>query len=94
MSRISKKLRTKIEKRAKNRCEYCLTIMATSTQPFEVEHIFPESLGGETTLSNLALSCRGCNSHKYNHIKGFDEISKKEVALFNPRIDKWTEHFA
>jgi len=32
--------------------------------------IVPRSQGGETTMGNLALSCQGCNNHKYTNSKG------------------------
>ena len=31
---------------------------------FEIDHIVPEFLGGETIESNLQLACRGCNRRK------------------------------
>lgn len=31
---------------------------------FEIDHIKPESKGGETTLENLQLLCRHCNRSK------------------------------
>ena len=31
---------------------------------FEIDHIIPEYLGGETVLDNLRLVCRKCNRHK------------------------------
>ena len=32
--------------------------------PFEIDHIIPEFLGGESELDNLKLSCRKCNRSK------------------------------
>lgn len=86
-------LRAQVEKRAAYRCEYCLTIMDSSTERFEVEHIIPISRSGLTVLENLALACRGCNSCKYNKIQGMDELTGSTVDLFNPRKHIWTEHF-
>jgi hypothetical protein len=43
--------------------------------------------------SNLALACRSCNIHKAGHLTGFDEITQKETTLFNPRLDRWENHF-
>lgn len=31
---------------------------------FEIDHVVPESKGGEATLDNLRLSCRACNRSK------------------------------
>jgi hypothetical protein len=41
----------------------------------------------------LALSCRSCNIHKANHLTGVDEITQEETVLFNPRLDRWVDHF-
>ncbi len=45
-------------------------------------------------LENLALSCQGCNNHKYNKTEGRDNISGTIASLYNPRQQKWHEHFA
>jgi hypothetical protein len=50
-------------------------------------------LGGTDELENLALSCQGCNNHKYNHIDGIDPVSGEVVPLFHPRHDRWSDHF-
>lgn len=92
--KISEQLRGKVAERAKFRCEYCQTTMEMSTQRFEIEHVQPNSKGGETRYENLALSCRGCNSHKFIKTKGFDKITQTTVSLFNPREDNWETHFA
>lgn len=51
----------------------------------EVEHIIPESLGGETARSNLWLACHRYNQFKSNRIEAIDEKTDKTVPLFNPR---------
>ena len=40
---------------------------------FEIDHIIPESKGGQTILDNLQLLCRHCNRSK-----GAKEIIKNE----------------
>lgn len=90
---ISEELRRKVEERAAFRCEYCQTPMEISTQRYEVEHIVPVSENGPSSPENLALSCRGCNSHKFNRTEAFDEISGIQVPLYNPRTDHWNTHF-
>lgn len=92
--RVSEEVRILVEKRAFFRCEYCQSPMKMSTQRFEMEHIVPVSKGGANTLENLALACRGCNGHKFSKTEGLDELSNQKVALFNPRKDTWSEHFA
>ena len=48
---------------------------------------------GGATLDNLALSCQGCNSHKYDKTEGRDPVSQKIVPLFHPRQQRWSDHF-
>jgi len=60
----------------------------------DIEHIVPESDGGTTDEANLWLACSLCNSYKGNRTSFQDPISGREVSLFNPRQQKWGEHFA
>jgi hypothetical protein len=62
-------------------------------QPFSLEHVIPQSRGGATAEENLALSCQGCNNHKYNKSEGSDPVDGTTVRLFNPRTDRWRDHF-
>jgi HNH endonuclease len=82
-----------VSARARHVCEYCCAPEAVFNLPFEVEHITPQSRGGETTEDNLALSCRSCNLYKADFVSALDEVAQQEVALFNPRRDTWREHF-
>lgn len=61
---------------------------------FHVEHIVPRSLGGSSRLENLAWSCPGCNLHKAGRVEFADPESGRVVPLFNPRSDRWSDHFA
>lgn len=79
--------------RAKSCCEYCLSQLRLTNQSFSIEHIKPKSKGGLSTLDNLALSCQSCNNHKYNKTSGLDPVSGEIVSLFNPRQQKWLDHF-
>ena len=91
--RITNDLKRHVYKRAKACCEYCLSQARYSTQSFSVDHIIPISKGGDCSLDNLALSCQGCNSHKYNKIIAIDPLTYTDVPIFNPRINKWIDHF-
>jgi HNH endonuclease len=92
--RATARQKAAISERAGGRCEYCRCPAAYSPDPFSVEHIHPWSAGGATHLSNLALSCLGCNNLKYNHIEARDPLTGEIVPLYNPRKDRWEEHFA
>jgi 5-methylcytosine-specific restriction endonuclease McrA len=68
--------------------------MNVSPDPFSVEHVVPRSLGGETDLDNLALSCQECNNSKYNKIAAEGSLTEASVSLYNPRAHNWNDHFA
>jgi 5-methylcytosine-specific restriction endonuclease McrA len=59
-----------------------------------VDHILPQSLGGLTTLENLALACLSCNQHKSNRTSFTDPLTKTVAPLFHPRTEIWNNHFA
>lgn len=82
-----------IHERANRCCEYCKFPLKYSHDSFHFEHILPLQLGGTYELLNLALACDGCNSFKWIHIEGMDSFTGLKSPLFNPRKDKWSEHF-
>ena len=57
------------------------------------EHIIPIASGGLTTRENLWRSCRPCNEIKAARTHANDPESGEFVPLFNPRLEKWTDHF-
>lgn len=82
-----------IIERADRRCEYCQSHMDYSPQSFDIEHILPVALGGQTSLDNLALACGGCNSHKHTKVEALDLVDQIVVPLYNPRKHSWYDHF-
>lgn len=82
-----------VSHRAAHRCEYCRAPEVIFNFPFEVEHVIPIYHEGTDQPSNLALACRSCNIHKANHLTGFDEATQEDTILFNPRLDRWEDHF-
>jgi hypothetical protein len=60
---------------------------------FHVEHIIPRCLGGPSEFDNLAWACPNCNLHKSNRIDVETPDGRAAVPLFNPRTDKWGDHF-
>ncbi len=58
------------------------------------DHILPRSKGGDTSFQNLYLACRTCNEFKSDTTQANDPLTGEPVPLFNPRLQKWTEHFA
>src|SRR5436309_11270126 len=83
----------RVEARAEGRCEYCRMHQALQGATFHVEHILPSSRGGATDLDNLAWSCPGCKLRKSDRIGALDPESGTPAPLFNPRTDRWSEHF-
>jgi 5-methylcytosine-specific restriction endonuclease McrA len=83
--------------RAGGACEYCRLLEAATGVTFHIEHVLPRSQGGQTVLSNLALSCPGCNLAKADRTTGKDRGGTVQ-ALFNPRhfepwVLGWHLHF-
>jgi hypothetical protein len=93
-ARISAALRRKAAARAGGCCEYCRSHERFAMQSFSAEHIQPRSRQGKSNLSNVAWACQGCNSHKYNHISARDPVTGDLISLFDPRKQRWDEHFA
>lgn len=91
---VSVGLRREVTERARHCCEYCRSQVRFAMQAFSVEHIEPRSQGGTTTSENLALSCQGCNNHKYTRTTAPDPVSGTSAPLFHPRRHVWRDHFA
>jgi hypothetical protein len=90
---ISKSLFQTIRQRANFRCEYCHYPELLSSAPLSLDHLQPQSLGGDDSPDNLALACRRCNERRYNFITGIDPETQIELPLFNPRNQIWSDHF-
>lgn len=90
---IPKTLRQKVAQQAHHRCGYCLTLEKIIGAPMEIEHLVPESLGGETVEENLWLAYSYCNDYKNDRISAVDPDSNEIVFLFNPRQQVWQDHF-
>lgn len=86
-------LRTLVIERAAGRCEYCLTHASDSFLSHEIDHVVAIQHGGETTADNLALSCHPCNRFKGPNLTSIDPETGLVVELFNPRQDRWDDHF-
>lgn len=89
----SKQLREFVAQRAGRRCEYCRYPDRVAMAAFELEHVFPETRGGELTEENTAWSCRGCNAHKQAAVEAEDPDTGVMAPLFHPRTQVWGEHF-
>lgn len=91
---INAKIRQQVQDRAGKRCEYCTRIEYRIGFSFHVDHIIPPLHNGTNDLDNLAWSCFHCNVFKGQNIASYDIETRDLTPLFNPRKDKWTEHFS
>jgi hypothetical protein len=92
-SDINKKLRAEVTRRAGQRCEYCLVHEDDAGFPHQVDHIVSRKHSGASTLDNLAYACVICNRYKGSDIASIDPRTGETVRLFDPRRDRWEEHF-
>jgi len=92
-SYISGALRQRVAVAAYFRCGYCLTSQRIIGPLLEIDHIVPEARGGTSDEENLWLACPMCNSHKADRQEAVDPESQVTVPLFNPRAERWDEHF-
>ena len=92
-ARISAALRREVRERARERCEYCLLTESQVFGPHEPDHLIAFKHGGETSSANLVLACFECNRFKGSDIASLDPLTGELVALFNPRTERWAEHF-
>lgn len=60
--RIPRHIRTAVIQRDGLYCVYCDEDLCDSE--IHLDHVIPESLGGPTTVENLQVTCRRCNTAK------------------------------
>lgn len=87
-------LRDLVWRRAAGSCEYCRVPQSFDPLPFGIDHIRPQYHHGPTTAENLALCCFHCNTFKAVNVAGYDPDTNQLTRLFDPRNDRWTDHFA
>jgi HNH endonuclease len=93
MSHIPAALRRAVLERAQGRCEYCQLSQVGQEATFHVDHVHPLADAGPTTEGNLALACVSCSLKKGARIAAPDPTTQQDVRLFNPRQDRWSDHF-
>jgi len=89
---ISAELRQTIADRANQLCEYCLIAEVDTFYGCEVDHIISLKHGGSSEPENLAYACALCNRAKGSDV-GSVSTSGEFTRFFNPRTDRWAEHF-
>ena len=92
---MDRQTRQIVRERAGNRCEYCgLPQHLSPVAQLQMEHIIPRKHGGTDDPQNLALACIDCNLAKSSNLAGIDSETGAVTTLFNPRLQRWDEHFA
>ena len=91
---LSAELRRQVHADAGGRCGYCLSPETFLGMPLDVEHLMPVALGGLPVRENLWLACPRCNDFKGDRLDAPDPPTGRRIALYNPRTQRWAEHFA
>lgn len=92
-SYVGIELRRFVESRASYFCEYCLIHSQDTYLGCQVDHIIAEKHGGATEADNLALACTFCNRSKGTDVGSVAASTGEFIRFFNPRIDRWGDHF-
>lgn len=92
-SYVSADLRRLVESRANLLCEYCLIHQDDTYLGCQIDHIIAEKHGGRTNPENLGYACAVCNRAKGTDIGSISPDTDVFVRFFNPRSDRWSEHF-
>ncbi|HEY6328157.1 MAG TPA: HNH endonuclease signature motif containing protein [Blastocatellia bacterium] len=74
-------------------CEYCLIDEGSTFLGCSVDHIVSVKHGGPTEVDNLAYACLFCNRHKGTDLGSLLQETGDLIKFFNPRTDKWPDHF-
>lgn len=93
-STMDARTRDFVRRRAGERCEYCHMPEAAHRLSFHVEHIVASVHRIDDSTDNLAWACPRCNAHKGTNLSTIDPQGGGQVNLFNPRVDRWSDHLA
>lgn len=91
---VSTELQAQVLADAGHRCGFCRSDERLSGIALSTEHLLPRAAGGTTVRENLWRSCRACNELKSAQTHAVDPETGETVALYNPRQQRWLEHFA
>ncbi|MGI0479577.1 HNH endonuclease [Geminocystis sp. CENA526] len=86
-------LKKLVAKRANYGCEYCLMAEKYRPSGCHIDHIISLKHGGENSSENLAYACLPCNLNKGTDLGSINPKTGELVRFFNPRRDKWSDHF-
>ena len=63
---IHRETRLLILERDQHRCRYCGA--SVKGNRYQIDHVYPVSKGGETSIENMVVACPSCNIRKFNSI--------------------------
>ena len=92
-SRVPADVRKRVRYAAGDRCGYCLSPQQLVLGRLEIDHILPSAKGGGDNEDNLWLACSLCNNYKGVQVEGIDSLTNERVILFDPRWQRWSDHF-
>jgi hypothetical protein len=91
---IGAEIRRLVVERSEGLCEYCLIAEEDTFLGCQLDHIISEKHRGATLSENLANACVFCNQAKGTDIGSIHWDSGELIRFFNPRTDRWSDHFA
>lgn len=86
-------LRDQFAAEAGHRCGYCRTSEKITGAKLILDHIIPKARGGTDEGENLWPACDPCNEFKQARIEAPDPATGALAPLFNPRRQRWNDHF-
>lgn len=84
---IKAKLRHEIIDLDKGQCVYCGIRDDRINKNLTLDHVVPESKGGENTVENLVLCCHYCNSKKGNR----QNVLRPRFGRFTGQLGTWQQ---
>ncbi|MCE7989410.1 MAG: HNH endonuclease [Caldilinea sp. CFX5] len=91
---ISAALRREIFEEGNYRCGYCRSQEILMGVSLALDHIIPLAANGSNARENLWPACRQCNELKNDRTHAKDPQTGELAPLFNPRTQRWHDHFA
>lgn len=87
-------LRDRLLAQAGYRCGYCCSNQRIMGVRLILDHLTPRARGGTDDEANLWPCCQPCNGFKQARTRARDPLGGAFVPLFDPRRQRWSEHFA
>ncbi len=90
---ISRELRRLVADRADYSCEYYLIHEQDTAFGCAIDHTISLKHGGTSTQENLVYACVVYNRYKESDVGSILLQTQDFIRFFNPRRDRWHEHF-